>query len=220
MLPLTPARALGASDVALGPLRADVTDYGPGKIWLPPAGKRKRGPITPEDQAQGVVPIPELGAGGLTSRTWPFYGLVSVGQRVTILVSSAFAGPALIQHFRFMARAPGGVIGRTALYWSEDGSGGINDSLGLEVPSGTPLFDSISTFGALDVDEVAQGYANANDGSATVDHPDIFLNYIVPVDGQFFLKVRLRAGAGETAGTKGHVQLVQGPSVAALAALL
>jgi len=159
-----------------------------------------------------VISIPESLGTALVTRTWPYHLSINANTRST-LISPQFSGPALIRRFRASTGNSASPEGGVGLIWATDNGGQQASGAGASIPSGTPIFESISlaSGGSLSGDELAQVFSEQISGQ-TESITDIPVNYIIPFNGPFYLKITGRAFAGGGYDVKGFVTILQGPT--------
>lgn len=221
LLPLTPARALPVEDVALGPLRADVRDYGYPGIRLYPAPVRKHGPLTEAEVAAGVHELVEIRPRGLVSRVWPFFLDVSAANLRTTVVSPRFTAPAMIYEMHVQWSVASLLGSALSLLWSEDDQGGVTDGAETLVPSGASVLEQISArrTTALPTSSIPGFFMMLNDLAA--GRTTARLHYLIDAATPFHLKLSLSSptGGGQDS-SRGYVTVLQAQSFAELRRLL
>jgi len=213
---LTPARNLGARPELFPGLRADVTDYGNPGIHLRPARRRKRGALTPEDVAEGVVAIPDVGGVAIGTRFWPIHVSTAAATRTTI-VSPAFTAPAMIYAYHLEFGNPAGEA-EAALIWSPEGGGEVQDGAETLVPSGTKVFEPIGyrVTGTTFTGSIREAWSLRAGISHAMAAP---IRYIVRHQGQFFLKFTMRGGAASPISSRGEFIVLEAATYAELVAV-
>ncbi|OLC20195.1 MAG: hypothetical protein AUH33_04180 [Chloroflexi bacterium 13_1_40CM_68_21] len=207
--PLTPVRNVPALLPDVLRIRQDLRSFPNPGIQLRPARPRRRpgqvGALPGELEVGAVVGLPAAPS----ARTWPFHLSIAINTRST-LISPQFTAPAIIKRFRATTANSASPEGGLGLLWAIDDGGAQTSGAGANVPSGVPVFDTISSpaGGVGSLDEFKQVFSELNTGQ-TESITDIPLDYLVGHDGAFFLKVTGRALAGGGYDLKGFVTLLQ-----------
>lgn len=219
-LPLTAPRDLRARPGLTLGLRSDVTDYGNPTDWLYPPRRRKRGPLTPEEQAAGLMPLPPAPAGGIRARIWAFIVGASGGTRSTI-VSPQFLGPAVFMDTVMSHIQAGTAVGGYSWLYAEDDSGNADSGSATLIPTGTPIFERVGrAVGTNAVNEIVEHFPNQGDSAQNASINAYRFGYLVPIVGPWFLKLSVRAQAAASTSVKGQARIIEGPSVEALLPLI
>lgn len=196
---LTPPRRLPVDDVALGPLRADLIDYGTPGIHLAPVRLRKRAP--------GQPPPPPIGAPRYTTRIWPYAIENTINARSTA-VSPAFPAPGMIYEFMIDWHSPGGIVGAMSLLWSTEGSGAVTNGAETTIPSGdSVLLPTGYQMPGANNNAFNAFFAVFND-AVTAKTPAA-LRYIVPTTSPWYLKISVSSPVGGGPNSpRGYVVIV------------
>lgn len=203
-MPRPDERLIEAVQLAL----AQRMEHGLPRVVFPPPRKRTGPPPTPEEAAAGILPgLGEL-AGAFSTFAWPYFVTAGANQRTTV-VSPGITGPALIRWLDGELAETGGIQGGLSLFYATDDGGAQTNGANVAAPSGTQVFLPIGSRPSTnDVDEVPGHLAGPQAVSGSNLEMHIRLDQLVPIFGQFFLKLSLRGGTVAGNASKGILIVV------------
>ncbi len=217
-IPLTSARSLGPRPELLDALRADVTDYGNNRVWLPPPrAKKKR--VLAAGETEATVAAEEAPTLPIV-RLWPFAMLETFGN-AALVVSPQILGPALVDFldltFDADNTAPRPSFGlRYSVVAPTPGNNLVLDGTTL----GTSLFETASA-------QIEGGGAEFQDAQHlakfTLDGVNARVRYTlrkIVDEARFFLNLAMGTQGAGTHRAAGYVRVVEGLTIAELRAVM
>lgn len=170
-----------------------------------PSGRLVTQPSSIPPGTPGLITAP-------SARVWPFTAKTNTLATRSTVVSPPFIGPALLTDISLDYSRLSTIAGGISFFYSNDGSGQLNDGNPQTLPAGTPILmrHSFHEPIAQYIDEVEEHLNPQLNNTVvnTIYHYPI--NFLVPLIGTFFLKVSVRAGGTEHVRVTGLLRILEG----------